>query len=184
MGDKPDKLTVELVPHSKQWAKMAASETLRLKAALGNVLVAVHHIGSTAVPAIKAKPIVDLLPVVRDLAGLDAKEGAIRALGYRWFGELGLPGRRYCYAVDPATGKRTFQLHCYAQDDPQIARHLAFRDYLIAHATLAEEYEAEKVRAASVRSDDVNAYNAEKNDWIKRVEKDALAWWATKQHAM
>ena len=184
MEDKPDRLTVELVPHSEQWAKMATSETLRLKAALCEVLLAVHHIGSTAIANIKAKPIVDLLPVVRDLAVLDAKEGAILALGYRWFGELGLPGRRYCYAVDPTTGKRTFQLHCYAQDNPQIARHLAFRDYLIAHSTLAKEYEAEKLRAASVCSDDVNAYNAEKNDWIKRVEKDALAWWAKKQHAI
>jgi GrpB-like predicted nucleotidyltransferase (UPF0157 family) len=182
--EKPDKLTVEIVPHSGRWATMAAAETLRLKAALGDVLVAVHHVGSTAIADIKAKPIVVLLPVVRDLAGLDAKEGAIRALGYRWFGEFGLPGRRYCYAVDPVTGKRTFQLHWYAQDNTQIARHLAFRDYLIAHPTLAKEYEAEKLRAASVRSDDVNAYNAEKNDWIKRVEKDALAWWAMKQHAL
>src|SRR5689334_13802213 len=124
MEEKPDKLTVELVPHCRQWATMAAGETLRLKAALGDVLVTVHHIGSTAIREIKAKPIVDLLPVVRDLPGLDAKEGAVRALGYRWFGELGLPRRRYCYAVDLATLKRTFQLHCYAEGDPEIARHL------------------------------------------------------------
>src|SRR5262249_3263553 len=139
---------------------------------------AVHHVGSTAIPDIKAKPIVDLLPVVRDLAGLDAKEGAIRALSYRWFGEVGLPGPRHCYSVDPPTGKRPLPVHCYAHENAQAARHLAFRDYLIAHPMLAKEYEAEKLRAASVRSDDVNAYNAEKNDWIKRVEKDALAWWA------
>jgi GrpB-like predicted nucleotidyltransferase (UPF0157 family) len=174
--DKPDKLTVELVSHSPQWATMAASETLRLKAALGDNLVTVHHIGSTALHGIRAKPIVDLLPVVRSLEVLDARESAIRGLGYRWFGEFGLPGRRYCYCVDPETGKRVFQLHCYAQDNPEITRHLAFRDYLLAHPDIAIEYESEKIRAASVRSDDVNAYNDEKNEWIKRVESDALAW--------
>jgi len=158
---------------------MAAAETLRLKGALGDNLVNVHHIGSTAIPAIKAKPIVDLLPVVRNLDDLDTKESVIRALGYRWFGELGLPGRRYCYSVDPATAKRVFQLHCYAMHSPQIARHLAFRDYLLAHPDIARAYESEKIRAASVRSDDVNAYNDEKNEWIKRIEKDALDWTKT-----
>ncbi len=177
MDDRDDKVAVELVPHSPQWALLAATETARLSAVLGELLITVHHIGSTAIPGIKAKPIVDLIPVVRDLPGLDAREPAVRALGYRWLGEYGLAGRRYCTAADPATGKRRFQLHCYAEDSPQIARHLAFRDYLVAHPDLAKAYEAEKLRAASVRSDDANAYNAEKNDWIKRVEQDALTWW-------
>ncbi|MBV9992985.1 MAG: GrpB family protein, partial [Alphaproteobacteria bacterium] len=99
-----------------------------------------------------------------------------RALGYKWFGEYGLAGRRYCYLKDEATGQRLFQLHCYQEGSPEVPRHLAFRDYLRAHPALALEYEAEKVRAAKVVSDDVNAYNNEKNDWIKRVEKDALVW--------
>jgi GrpB-like predicted nucleotidyltransferase (UPF0157 family) len=176
MDDKPPPLNVELHPHSPLWAGMAADEQARLKVALGSVLVTVHHIGSTAIPGIMAKPIVDLIPLVTDLAALDAKQEAVRALGYRWYGEFGIPGRRYCLLVDPETGKRKFQLHCFAQGDPEIGRHLAFRDYLRAHPVLAKEYEAEKIRAAAVVSHDVNAYNDEKNGWIKRVEKDALAW--------
>jgi len=178
MDDKPPPLEVELQPHSPHWAQMAADEAARLKSALGSVLVTVHHIGSTAIPGIKAKPIVDLMPLVTTLAALDAKQEAVRALGYKWYGEFGIPGRRYCVLVDPATGKRKFQLHCFADGDAQIARHIAFRDYLRAHPALAREYEAEKIRAACVVSHDVNAYNDEKNDWIKRVEKDALAWQA------
>jgi GrpB-like predicted nucleotidyltransferase (UPF0157 family) len=174
--DTPEPFAVELQPHSPRWAAMAAEETDRLKGALGGVLVRVHHIGSTAIPRIMAKPVVDLIPIVTDIALLDTREADVRALGYKWFGEFGLPGRRYCYRKDAQSGARLFQLHCYAEGDPQVPRHLAFRDYLRAHPKLAKEYEAEKIRAASVVADDVNAYNDEKNDWIKRVEKDALAW--------
>lgn len=174
--DTPDPFHVELVAHSPRWAEMAAGESARLKSALGGLLVTVHHIGSTAIPGIMAKPVVDLIPIVTDIAELDAREGAVRALGYKWFGEYGLAGRRYCYLLDPATGKRLFQLHCYQKGWPDMPRHLAFRDYLRAHPLLAKEYEMEKIRAAAKVSDDVNAYNDEKNDWIKRVEKDALVW--------
>jgi GrpB-like predicted nucleotidyltransferase (UPF0157 family) len=176
--DTPEAFRVELVPHSPRWAEMAREETQRLKSALGDTLVIVHHIGSTAISGIRAKPVVDLIPIVRDLASLDAKESAVRALGYKWFGAFGLPGRRYCYLPGAEPGTRLFQLHCYADGDSSVARHLAFRDYLRTHPFLAKEYEFEKIRAASVVSDDVNAYNDEKDAWIKRVEKDALAWYA------
>ena len=155
---------------------MAAGEAGRLKAALGKVLVIVHHIGSTAIRGILAKPIVDLLSVVTDLASLDAHEQAIRELGYKWYGEFGLAGRRYCTLTDRVTGKRRFQLHCYEAATPSIARHVVFRDYLCAHSAIAKEYEAEKIRAAALHPDDTLAYNAEKNGWIKKTERDALAW--------
>jgi GrpB-like predicted nucleotidyltransferase (UPF0157 family) len=180
MDDMPPPLTVEFHDHSPLWARMAAAESARLKEALGGTLVTVLHIGSTSIPGIKAKPIIDMMPLVTDLAALDAKQQAVRALGYKWYGEFGLARRRYCLLIDSATGKRKFQLHCFAQDDPEIARHVAFRDYLRADPALAREYEAEKIRAAAVVSHDVNAYNDEKNDWIKRVEKDALAWASSK----
>jgi GrpB-like predicted nucleotidyltransferase (UPF0157 family) len=175
MSDTPPPMDVELHPHSPLWAGMAATEHARLKGALGHVLVTVEHMGSTAIPGIMAKPIVDLMPLVTDLSSLDAKKNAVMALGYLWYGEYGLPRRRYCVAVDPATGKRKFQLHCFRAGDPDVPRHLAFRDYLRAHRGIAQEYEAEKIRAAAVASHDINAYNDEKNDWIKRVQQDALA---------
>ena len=177
--DTPEPFAVELVAHSPLWAQMAQSETRRLKHALGDELTEVHHIGSTAIPGIMAKPIVDLIPIVRSIERLDAHENTVRALGYKWFGEFGLPGRRYCYLKDAKTGARLFQLHCYQEGVAEVPRHLAFRDYLRAHPALAKEYETEKIRAAKVVSDDVNAYNDQKNDWIKRVEKDALAWAAS-----
>jgi GrpB-like predicted nucleotidyltransferase (UPF0157 family) len=169
-------IAVELAAPNPAWVERARAETAWLTAALGEILITVHHIGSTAIPGIKAKPIVDLLPVVRSLAELDAKHGVIEAIGYQWRGEFGLPGRRYCPLNDPETGKRVVQLHFYQEGDPQIARHLNFRDYLRAHPDQARAYEAEKLRAAAVRPDDTLAYNAEKNDWIAAADIRAAAW--------
>lgn len=175
---KVEIIPVELVPHSPKWAHMAADESLRLKEALGDTLVTVHHMGSTAIPGIKAKPIVDLMPIVTNHVALDAAAPRIEALGYAYLGEFGLVGRRYCRKNDPATGKRQFQLHCYEAGFSDVARHLAFRDYLIAHPDRAKEYEAEKERAAALHPDNTLDYNAEKNDWIKATERLALAWQA------
>ena len=179
----PPPYPVELETHSPRWRTMAAEESARLKAALGELLVTVHHIGSTAIPGIVAKPIVDLMPVVRGDTALDAAEAPVRALGYRWYGEYGLAGRRYCTLSDAVSGKRLFQLHIYAPNAVHLPRHLAFRDYLLAHPGTAKEYEAEKLRAAAVAPHDTNAYNDEKNEFIARVERQAVSWWATRPPA-
>jgi GrpB-like predicted nucleotidyltransferase (UPF0157 family) len=176
MEEKPDVIAVELVPHRAEWSAMARAESARLKTALGDNLITVHHVGSTAIPGIMAKAIVDLMPIVRDLAAFDAQESAIRDLGYKWHGEFGLERRRFCTWADPKTAKRVSQLHVFREGDEHAARMLAFRDYLRANPFIAKEYEMEKIRAAATQPYDTTAYNAEKNDWIKRVEADAIDW--------
>jgi GrpB-like predicted nucleotidyltransferase (UPF0157 family) len=174
---KAEIIGVELQPYSPLWVEMAREESERLARELGDLLLKVEHMGSTAIPGIAAKPIIDLIPIARDEAALDAMEPGMLKLGYEWLGEFGIPGRRYCRKNDPATDKRKFQLHCFARGASEIARHLAFRDYLCAHPGKAKEYEAEKQRAAALHPGNVLDYNAAKNDWIKRTERDALACW-------
>jgi GrpB-like predicted nucleotidyltransferase (UPF0157 family) len=172
-----DAIKVELHEHSPGWAALAAQEAELLHRALGGVLIAVHHIGSTSMPGILAKPIIDLLPVVANLESLDRQQRNLKRIGYECLGEFGLPGRRYCRRNDPLTQTRAFQLHCYATGSAAIDRHLAFASYLRTHATIAKEYEAEKIRAAALHPDNSRSYSEAKNDWIKRVEQDALKWW-------
>ena len=172
----PAPFAVELRPHDPDWIATALREGDSLAALLGPCLVAVHHIGSTAIPAIHAKPVVDLLPVVTDLPALDARRPALEAAGLGWRGEYGLAGRRYCTRDDPATGRRLVQLHFYAAGAPDIARHLAFRDYLNARPDIARAYEAEKQRCRALHPDDSHAYSDCKGDWIRRVEREAMAW--------
>lgn len=149
--------------------------------ALRGVLVDVQHIGSTAIPAIRAKPIVDVLPVVVNLERLDDARDRIEALGYFWWGEYGIARRRFCTLQDHETGRRLVNAHFFAQDDPEIERHLAFRDYLLAHPEVARAYEAIKVRAAAVQSDDVNRYNDEKAPWIRATEPLAIAFYRNRR---
>ncbi|MDR3509297.1 MAG: GrpB family protein [Caulobacteraceae bacterium] len=166
-----------LAPHQADWAPRAAREARRWAEVLGDNLLVVHHVGSTAIPWIAAKPIIDLMPAVRDLAALDAAEPAIRALGYDWRGEFGLPGRRFCLLTDPRTGARLFHVHAYQAGSSEIDRHLAFRDYLLAHRDEALAYEAQKRAAAAAHPNDSLAYNGAKSDWIVACQARALAWW-------
>lgn len=140
-------IPVFLAPHDSAWAKIATDHAARLRT-LGPTLVAVHHIGSTAVPGLAAKPIIDLLAVVTGLDDLDRKRSLVEALGWDWRGELGITGRRYC-AMSDENGKRIAQLHIFAAGSPHIVRHLAFRDYLRGHPEVAHAYEEEKRRARS-----------------------------------
>jgi len=178
MDVSAERQAVQLVDPRPEWPEKARAESERFRSAIGDSLVVVHHIGSTSIPGIKAKPTIDLLPVVADLAALDARELSVIALGYEWLGEFGLPGRRFLRMN--RDGRRVFNVHCYEQGNSEITRHLAFRDYLRAYPEIAKAYEAEKIRAAAICPDDVLAYNDQKNAWIKDTERKALQWYALK----
>jgi|HubBroStandDraft_4_1064222.scaffolds.fasta_scaffold37829_2 GrpB-like predicted nucleotidyltransferase (UPF0157 family) len=172
----PQPMPVELQPHSQEWTRLAEIERGRLSDVLRTNLVAVHHIGSTAIPGICAKPVVDLIPEVLSLSRLDDERQQVCSLGYQWWGEHGLTGRRYCTLDDRGTGKRRVQLHCFVRGDAHIERHLAFRDYLRAHPEIAGEYEAVKIHARDLHPNDSSAYADEKSTWVSTIELLALEW--------
>ncbi len=87
-------IPVIITGYNPEWPQMATchAESLRV---LGSALVIVHHIGSTAVSGLAAKPIIDLMPLVADLADLDRERWRVEALGYDWPGQFGITGPRY-----------------------------------------------------------------------------------------
>jgi GrpB-like predicted nucleotidyltransferase (UPF0157 family) len=172
----PPPIKVELHTHDPNWSCLANVEAQFLGATMGPNLKMVHHVASTAIPGIRAKPILDLIPVVESLAELDSRQAAMEALGYEWWGELGLPGRRYCTKADKETGCRTVQLHCYAFGSPEITRHLAFRDYLRAHPAFAAEYDRVKAGCQRLHPNDSHAYGDCKEPWIRNAELIAINW--------
>lgn len=177
----PAPISVVLAPYDPAWPRLAARHAESL-GVLGSILVAVHHIGSTSVPGLAAKPIVDLMPLVTGLADLDRERRRVEELGYQWHGELGISGRCYCTLSD-AAGARIVQLHFVSAGSPQVERHIALRDYLRAHPEVAGAYEKEKRRACDLHPDDSHAYTDEKDAWIRATEAKALTWFAERKAA-
>ena len=164
-------MRIFMVPHDPKWRKAFEDEARRITDALGSdVVVTVHHIGSTAIPGIYAKPVIDILLVAHDHADLDAKQPAMEALGYEALGEFGIPTRRY-FRRDNADGDRTHQVHAFEVGSPQIARHLAFRDYMIAHPEAAKAYSDLKRTLAEQHPDDIEAYMDGKHEFIQEIDR-------------
>lgn len=157
-------------PH---WPTRAAEEIAIWSNVLGNTLIACHHIGSTSVPDLAAKPVIDLLPVVTSLSALSANAPALVTKGYEAMGAFGLKGRLYFRKSTP-TGTRLIQAHAYAEDDPSITRHLAFRDLLRADTAIRQSYEDIKRHADLSCKGDINTYMDLKDPWIKKHEQIAL----------
>lgn len=168
-------MPVDLVAHDPTWRNRAGAEAARFGRLVATAgLVTVHHIGSTAIAGICAKPIIDLIPEVGSVAALDGLRPEIERAGYEWHGEYGLPGRRYCTREE--RGARVAHLHCYERGSPEIARHLAFRDYLVAHPAVARAYEVVKMRCRDEHPSDSRAYTEAKGAWIRGVEAEAMRW--------
>lgn len=166
-------MTVAVVAHDPRWPARFAREADALQAAIGESIVAVHHIGSTAVPGLAAKPIIDILLEISTLQALDRRVGAFGALGYEAMGEFGIAGRRY---FRKGRDRRTHHVHAFATGNAHIVRHLAFRDYLAAHPDIARAYGRLKHRLAVHCDDDIQRYAAGKDAFVKTHEQRALVW--------
>ena len=167
---------VEVVPPDPRWADLFDQEIRLISPILGSNLIKIEHIGSTSVPNLAAKPIVDLMPVVRDIEAVDPLESRLEEAGYNWYGEYGLVGRRYMNRDNLTTMRRIANIHIFACDNPDIERHLAFRDYLRTHADVRDRYGMMKVACAASNPDDINGYSTCKDAWVKDIESDAIAW--------
>ena len=170
-----DSRKVEIVLHDPTWRVTFLEDSKQIALAMGENVVTIHHIGSTAIPNIYAKPIIDFLIEVKDIAKVDEHNPAMAILGYEAMGEFGLPGRRF-FLKNSTLGKRTHHLHTFEAKSLEIKRHLVFRDYTIAHPEVAQKYSELKRELAKKYPEDIQGYMNGKNGFIKEVEKKALEW--------
>ncbi len=166
---------VAVVPHSPWWRDAFEIEAKQVADALGVNVVAIHHIGSTAIPKIYAKPVIDMLAEVSNLADVVRQRSAMESLGYEVMGEFGIAGRRY-FRKEDAQGIRTHQLHVFETGSAQVTRHLAFRDYLIAHPAEAQRYSELKRKLAEQHPQNMDGYIAGKDGFIKEMDQRAAQW--------
>ncbi|MEL6440251.1 MAG: GrpB family protein [Cyanobacteria bacterium J06621_8] len=168
-------MLIEVVPHKPQWKKDFNTESQLILVALGDNLLRIHHIGSTAIPRIYAKPIIDILVEVKDLDLVTTQTIAMEELGYEAMGEFGLIGRRY-FRKENHSGIRTHHVHIYKANFLEVKRHQAFRDYMIAHPQAAERYSQLKQKLAQEYPHDIEGYMDGKDSFIQKMEQKALQW--------
>lgn len=165
---------IELLPHDPHWSQVFESEKEALSKILKSTLIDLHHIGSTSISGIHAKPIIDMLPVVDDINAIDALDEAFESLGYEIKREFGISGRRFF--IKRINGKRTFNVHIFQKGHPDIERHLLFRDYMRAHPDDAESYSNLKKKLIEKFPNDIEKYCWGKDDFVKAMEEKAKNW--------
>lgn len=164
---------MRVVPYDGRWPEQYALIRAGLLGIFGPLAVEIHHIGSTAVPGLHAKPIIDVLVVVRNIAAVDALDSRMRAAGYIPRGENGIPGRRYFVMPAPDGENHTQHIHCYAPGNPRIADELLFRDTLRADAMARREYGRVKLHAAETFRFSPGDYEAHKSGCVASILQGA-----------
>ena len=166
--------TVRVVAHSPDWVQAFRREAAELCSVFGERQVAVHHIGSTAIEHIVAKPIIDILVEVRDIGAVDELNEGMCQLGYTPRGELGIPGRRYFSKGSESI--HSHHVHVFQTGHPEVERHLLFRDYLCAHPLEAQAYGRLKEILAVQYRRDTDGYTVAKSGFIEEMDRRARHW--------
>ncbi len=160
--------------YNPKWVTEYICEAKLIEKAIGDLFVSIHHIGSTSIPDICAKPIIDILVEVTDIGKVDERNSIMVELGYEPRGELGISGRRYFSKGE--NENRSHHIHIFQKGSPHITRHLNFRDYLRCNTKLAKEYCRIKRDLAKQYPEDIESYTEGKSEFIQDIEKRALEW--------
>lgn len=167
-------MIIKVVPYQTEWPSKFRKEAFLLHNLIGDNLLKAHHIGSTSVPQLMAKPIIDILLEVKDLELLDQKNPDFIRQGYEPKGAYGIAGRRY---FRKGSENRSHHVHAFVAGDPNVERHLAFRDYLRMHPDVAKAYGELKFANAAKSNKGLLDYCDAKDPFIKLHEQKALAWY-------
>ena len=163
---------VYIAEYNPAWPRKFEALARRVRAGLGDLVRRVEHVGSTAVPGLPAKPVIDLDVVVASRIEMPGAIEKLAAIGYAHRGDLGVEGRE-AFRVPP--GEERHHLYLLPDGAEELARHLAFRDALRADSRLRDEYAALKRRLADQYRNDRPAYTAGKTDFVESVLRGLCA---------
>lgn len=166
---------IEVQNYNNKWPLIFKQEQKKLAAFLPVKKSLIHHIGSTAVPGLSAKPIIDILIEVENINCLDAFDQKFQSIGYETKGEFGISGRRH---YQKGGENRSHHIHAFESKSAAVVRHIAFREYLKAHPQIAKEYGVLKLSLALTFKNSIDLYAKGKCEFVSKHEKLALTWWA------
>lgn len=158
-------------PNQEDRNRNYEKEAEQLKTLFGETLQTVHHIGSTAVPNIYARPTVDLIAVVDDIENVDHLHNQLQELGYTLQKDPQHPEELRLYAKD-----HDYLIYFHEKGHREIMKHLLFRDYLKQHDHDAQAFSLLKQKLADEHRDDMTTYNDKKQEVMTAIQKRALLW--------
>ena len=165
--------TVKLVPHSSEWQLHFETEKARLQESIGAYVVDIQHIGSTAIPGIKAKPIIDMMAGLRKPNLWQACVAPLRAMGYEpYTGPVDLPD--WHLFIKNQNGRKTHHVHLVPWNGDFWTSRMLFREYLLRHPEVAEKYEELKLRLAKQYPNNRAAYTHDKGDFVRTITELAV----------
>lgn len=164
--------TIEVVPYDPAWPAQFEAIAAPIRAKLSPLALGVEHVGSTSVPGLAAKPIIDLDVVISSRLQLPEVVSKLTELGYVHEGNLGIPGREAFMWPD---GNGRHHLYVCSVNTPNLHYHLLFRDYLRQHPDKALEYGQLKEKLARQYPGDMDGYSEGKQDLISRLMQEAEA---------
>lgn len=161
---------VIIVDYNPQWPHMYEQEKSRIQDAIGEYLIDIQHVGSTAIPGLSAKPIIDIMPVIRNISLVEQCVKPLEALDYLYKGELGIPGRHYfSKPIDSSQTGRLYHLHMVEKGHDQWAMYQLFREYMLLHPESVREYDTLKRELAIQYGSDRAAYTEAKAPFIESI---------------
>ena len=164
---------VEIVEYDPEWPRVLEREAEAILEECRPCITEVHHIGSTSVSGLAAKPVLDMMPVAATPGDGAKAVPNMTMLGYLYRGENGLPGRFYFDRV--VDGRTVAHVHMFPARHPDVRKHLVFRDYLRAHPDAAQDYEQLKRSLASKYRDDRRTYTDAKAEFINMIIDTAMS---------
>ncbi len=167
---------IRIVEHDPSWEEKFGREAAAIRGALGSVAVRVDHVGSTAVPGLSAKPIIDINVSVPDVTAVDSYRRPLEGIGYLFVPDPESPDLHFF--GKPTTRPRTYHIHVCQEGSLHERRQLAVRDFLRAHPREVAAYGAVKQAIAERHPGDRLGYIAEKDPYVEALVRRALAWYA------
>jgi len=164
-----EKGTVKLLPYNSKWKEYFETEKDLLLKKFPGVFLEISHGGSTSVPGMKAKPIIDMFVALGQLDDYKKVKNELEELGYEYRGEEGVPGRQL-FAKGPPE-RRTHNLQLTTKDNEQWTNHILLREYYIKHPDVMRKYESLKETLAEKYPNDRSSYSKGKNDFVNSVLK-------------
>ena len=159
---------VVVLPYDEGWKQAFADIKAELQVALGDCVLGIEHVGSTAVEGMSAKPCIDVDVVISDYTVFDVVVRRLRPIGYMHEGDLGIKDREaFCYSGKTHLLKH--HLYVCPQSSEELRRHITFRDFLRENPEAVKTYSAVKEKAAELYPNDMDGYIAYKNPCIAEL---------------